>query len=700
MTAQNVEVRPSPIDQRPRQILERYATLVGTVLMETGEGLAELEIPAGEWRHWAGERKVVVAFTPEALESDSDALLLVVGSTVHERLLEAIRSRGFRNNIGLVPATKHLDGSAMLAPVPVDGAQVGATTTELSVLPIGRLLVRASIRAGPALEERLIESPLVDLSTGARIPSALADTLALAREFEVLPEGATLVSIRPIDELLPLLFEGLEAELHGELSRVGAEASRSLAEEIARLERYYNAMIRETESEGSADSAYRKQAIAAELGRRRGEEEDRFKTRVVVHPVQLLEWKMLAQRTSWSLTTTRGRQATLTATRFLAGDTTWVVTCPTCGATLTAARVCKHGHLACPICSDECALCHEFACRHHGLATCEIAAHPVCGAHRRDCEICKRGHCEVHSVRCEFADHLVCPDCATACARCGTTLCRSHALQTAQDAPNGQRWLCESCVVYCEGGANEPVGLDETERCTACERYICRNHRVTCAVDGQVLCSRHLRRSDRSGRLVCERHQASCEEEPTSILASDEVQLCATCQKPICEEHGSDCLEDRAHHCHRHLALLADAPGRKGCEKHRSVCHVDGVVYSLVGTRACPVCARSACDKHRMACVSCARQVCVRDVEKDTCLTCTRLSSVADLEDNLIQAAIVANAGEPLKAREWRMARDAGGSVVQAELGWARRLIFTVPHGDTRPQTVVRRSLMGRKRLR
>ena len=694
------EVGPPPIDHRPRQLLEKYASLIGSMLLDTDEGVAAFEVPASEWRHWGGEHRVIVAFTPEALENDPEAQLLTIGSQVHERLLSAIRGRGFRNDFGLVPALSDPIGSAPGTPIPIENAEVGAATSELSLLPIGRLLVRVSIRGGPALEERLIESPLLDLSSGARMAAAVEAALPSIRESEGIPPGTNSVSMRPMEELVPLLFESLEKSLQSELTKVSADAVRNLGEEVARLERYYAAMARETEGEGGGDPTHRKQMIAAELGRRRTEAEERFRTRIVVHPVQLQEWQILAQRTSWPLTTSSRREASLTATRYLSGDTAWSMVCSSCGGHPTSLRVCKHGHVACPNCSDMCTLCSEFACRQHGLAKCDVGSHPVCGTHRLTCDVCRRAHCEIHSTRCVFADHLVCPGCAVACARCAMVLCRSHALQTTASAPNGQRWLCESCVVYCEGGANEPVGLDEVERCTGCERYVCRTHRVMCAVDGQVLCSKHLRRSDRSGRLICERHQASCEEEPESILASDEIQRCGTCQKQICQGHGEECAEDRMRHCHSHLSPLADAPGLKGCERHASVCHVDGVAYSLAGTRVCPVCNRPTCAMHRLSCPSCARQICIRDVEEDICRTCARLIPVADLEEDLILAAVAANGGEPAKAKEWRVAQDAGGKVVQLDLGWTRRLTFTVQHGDAQPQTVVRQSLMGRKRIR
>ncbi|HEX6533586.1 MAG TPA: hypothetical protein VF041_03260 [Gemmatimonadaceae bacterium] len=51
-------------------------------------------------------------------------------------------------------------------------------------------------------------------------------------------------------------------------------------------------------------------------------------------------------------------------------------------------------------------------------------------------------------------------------------------------------------------------------------------------------------------------------------------------------------------------------------------------------------------------------------------------------------------AGDTLPTR-WRLSRDATHTVVELDLGWTRRLVFTVRHGDARAETVVRHSVLG-----
>jgi len=689
------------IDRRPHQLLEKYTSLTGALLLETAEGLLEFEVPTAEIPHWGRDRVIRIALVPEALDEDPEAELLAVGSPLFERLIAAIRTRGFRQERGVIPPTANSSPEAALLPIRVDGAVAEPAGTELTLLPVGQLLARVSIKAGPRLEERLVESTPVDLSTGAVLLPALIVSLSGSATGESSQiRNATPVNSRPAGELLPLLFARLEKQLETELTRLREEATRDLKAEVDRLERYYTAMLEEVEPDDPDSARNAKSVIRAELDRRKEEEQDRWRMRVTVHPLQLTEWQVPAQRATWLLTTPVARTASLHATRLLVGVADWKIICPTCGAEPRGVRVCREGHAACLECSDHCSVCGEGVCRSHGLANCAAAQHPVCADHVRTCPSCGSVHCTQHSRHCMAADHEVCPACGVLCGRCGKELCQTHATRTSGNAPQGARWLCTDCTVLCEGGTNEPIGLDEAVRCCSCERYICEIHRVACAIDGQPHCSRHLRRSDRSGRLVCESHRAACADEPGSVLATDEVAACATCSLLVCDRHSGTCDADGSRHCGRHLSPLADRPRARGCEQHRSTCHVDMVVFSVVGTRQCPVCGKATCEVHRTACKFCARQVCVRDVEEGRCLTCHRLEETFDPADDLVQAALVANGGEPTKAKSWRTARDATATVVELDLGWTRRLVFTLPHGELRPKTVLQHSATGTRRLR
>jgi hypothetical protein len=692
-------------DLRPRQLLEKYTSLVGALLLEHGDALLEFEVPSGERALWGAE-SVKVALTPETLDEDPDAELLALGSPLFERLVTAIRSRGVRELRGFVRPT--LDPSPDEIPLPAHLAATAAETDaiEVALLPVGRLLARVAIEAGPRLEERLVESELVDLSTG--IPVSLSAVEAEPAPGAAPPKGVREAKARPVGELLPLLFGRLESQLAEDLGRLRVEAEFALGSEVARLERYYRAIISEYEDTRDAkeSEANTRDAIAAiegELERRKDEEQHRYQVRVTVHPLQMVEWRVLAQRATWRLKSDRGHEATIAATRLLSGEPVWTLRCPGCGAEPHEVRVCRGGHAACERCSEWCAVCGAADCKSHGMSRCASGeGHFACGEHVLVCDSCGNGHCTEHSARCDEGRHHVCPVCAIACARCSAAICMKHGIRTAEGAPKGARWLCTGCATVCEGGTSEPVGVDEVVRCSTCERNVCRMHQTACAVDNLIHCSRHLRRSDASGRLVCETHRDSCAEEPGAVLATDEVFPCASCGSHVCHRHSATCNEEMAdaRHCQRHMAPLADRGGAPVCEQHRTICHVDGLTFSLQGTKPCAVCGKPACTKHRMACHWCGRFVCTRDISEGKCRTCAKLVATADPADELIQAAVSANDDSPPRAKSWRTSRDATGTVVELELGWTRKLVFAVPHGETAPSTVVQHRLGAPDKLR
>jgi hypothetical protein len=89
--------------------------------------------------------------------------------------------------------------------------------------------------------------------------------------------------------------------------------------------------------------------------------------------------------------------------------------------------------------------------------------------------------------------------------------------------------------------------MDEVAQCASCGKAVCTAHQGVCAVDEQVHCSLHLRRTDQSERLVCARHKAGCAlEAVTAVFASDEVEACPVCGKHVCVQHRGACHTDEA----------------------------------------------------------------------------------------------------------------------------------------------------------
>src|SRR5439155_1136472 len=85
---------------------------------------------------------------------------------------------------------------------------------------------------------------------------------------------------------------------------------------------------------------------------------------------------------------------------------------------------------------------------------------------------CRLQHCTAHEGVCAEDGHTACSACLAPCGSCGRVVCNRHAEQSGADAPKGSRRLCTACLKYCEGGTNEPVGVDEGAECATCAQLV------------------------------------------------------------------------------------------------------------------------------------------------------------------------------------------------------------------------------------
>jgi len=677
-------------DARIRPLLERYCRLAGVTEAALGPDHWELSLPQSERPFFRDRESLRVAFSLDALARDPDAEIAVLGSPFLTQLLEAIRARAARLSLGLLAPTATSDATGVTLTIPVRDGTAEPRAPRLGVHPVGRLVARVVLRAGAAVEEAVVESDVHDLSAGARLGDDAAGLFQDLEAGRVRPAdpsaagAAPLLPQREAGELLQLLVQNLRDKSAERVAARRAAAEGELAAELDRLDRYFQSVLQEQSDPEAV------QTVAALHERRRTEEIRRHQVHAVVHPLQLIEAAVLMQRAEWALRSARGHQATLSAQRPLAA-TTWSITCPQCGRPPAALVVCRHDHCGCEACSYRCSVCAEDFCADHGTPECRVDGQPACDEHVRECPSCRLPHCTAHEGVCAEDAHAACSACLAPCGSCGRVVCNRHAQESGADAPKGSRRLCPACVRYCEGGTNEPVGVDEVTQCASCDQSVCTAHQAVCAVDGQVHCSKHLRRTDQSRRLVCEQHRAVCVQEPAAVFAPDEVAPCGTCGKPVCAGHSAECVEDQQRHCVTHLMPLPDQDGSYACPAHRKECHVDGQALSVSGVSECPVCGKDACQRHRAACGYCGRHVCTTDLPPESlrCATCARLAAVSDLPDSVVEAARTVTDGER-KPQGWRMARDRRHLVVELALAGGQKTVFTVRHGEKVPDSIVR----------
>src|SRR5438067_7337688 len=473
---------------RIRPLLERYCKLAKVKLTPRGADLYEMKLPLSERTHFSGRATVRVALSLEALERDPDAEMAVLGSPFLAHLLEAIRTRAGRLALGMMPPP-HAAGRTphdLDLTVPLRDATARRRKSQLATHTVGRLLARVVLRAGSVVEESVIESAVIDLATGARADDQVTPQFADLEARRIKPAdvddvpAAEPVPARPPAEMLQLLLGDLREQSAGRVAERQAGAEQGVAVELERLDRYFASVLA-----GKTDPDDIR-TITALHERRRAEEMRRHQVMAIVHPLQLAQAQVLMQRVEWDILSKRGARARFAAQRPIAGTANWILACPKCGRPPKELVVCVHavltarpplrsgeggdkqGHCVCDTCATRCSVCAADFCADHGIGHCRVDEEPACEEHARECSSCRVVHCTAHEGVCAEGDHPACSACLEACGSCGRTVCNRHAEQSRADAPNGSRRLCSACLRHCEGGTNEPVGMDEVVECASC----------------------------------------------------------------------------------------------------------------------------------------------------------------------------------------------------------------------------------------
>ena len=92
--------------------------------------------------------------------------------------------------------------------------------------------------------------------------------------------------------------------------------------------------------------------------------------------------------------------------------------------------------------------------------------------------------------------------------------------------------------------------------------------------------------------------------------------------------------------------------------------------------------------------------VCVADMNAahSRCSSCATLRDIAEPSDALV-AAVASALGDRSAPKRWRAARDATHTIVELDLGWTRRAVLAVRHGDTVASFGLTHSAIGSKKM-
>jgi hypothetical protein len=159
-------------------------------------------------------------------------------------------------------------------------------------------------------------------------------------------------------------------------------------------------------------------------------------------------------------------------------------------------------------------------------------------------------------------------------------------------------------------------------------------------------------------------------------------------------------VEDGRLYCEKDALPLRNTPGKFVCRAHAAICHIDQAAYRVGDTGDCPVCAKGTCKTHLRVCSSCGRAVCLTDVSaaRGRCSTCDQLRDIADPADALVNAVALALKDGP-RPKHWRAARDATHTIVEVDLGWTRRAVVVVRHGENVASAGQLHSALGTRKL-
>lgn len=223
-------------DARIRPLLERYVAASGATLENVGDGLVELQVPAGDRSAFNKRSSMRIAFTLDALERDPEAEIAVVGSPLVEQLVTAIRSRGSRFHYGFLPPDVVPNAEAVEPGVTTSNVVLGEPQVALARHPIVSLLARIVVSAGSAVEEHLVESGCFDATTGVAVPAHVAARCNEARRAnrprrrstKLATKELPLRAAREVPELVSIVLRDLRENFEPKVQKLRAEAQAAL----------------------------------------------------------------------------------------------------------------------------------------------------------------------------------------------------------------------------------------------------------------------------------------------------------------------------------------------------------------------------------------------------------------------------------------------------------------------------------------
>jgi hypothetical protein len=217
----------------------------------------------------------------------------------------------------------------------------------------------------------------------------------------------------------------LERSIEGDAAAMRGKAAKLLEDELARIDGFYDASIKELYESRAHTPLDAERAFRAEKDRRIEEAKRKY---AFTAGSRLVNVRTILIPT----TTMRVRIANPRASKEIGLEYDAVnlevnpPSCESCGAATDAVFLCSNGHLMCDACDRGCADCDHVVCATCAPAVferCEVCAKDVCPDHAFLDEIGRKAYCGDHIHVCAICSRTVGPPYVKACGLCAQSYC-------------------------------------------------------------------------------------------------------------------------------------------------------------------------------------------------------------------------------------------------------------------------------------
>jgi len=473
-----------------RALACRALELAGATVEERPDGLLHAALPP-EWAmHFDGRTELLLGFSSSAGSTAEGLDLVLPGSYMLDRLIELVRRRG---QAARAPAVPVHSASTVLGRVPDDVRLVNCTgsvvASSAEMLPCLHATFRLRL-ISDEVEEEIIDI-VVDRFTGRRIEVASPqswDLTPVSVQDVAVPAGLSPVAAYRI------AVDAARESAGDVAAERQTEAEARLVAELQRLEQYFEAQRADLDERAKAavrrgddDAENGREETLAEFAedraRREADLRGKFRVKVVLEPVGVLDLGLPAVRTTVDLQAGETRSRHVFWSDLVAGETIPPY-CHACDRPTAEISLCAHQHICCPACTGACLRCGRDVCVSCGLEACHVCGERVCVDCSAGCGICGELVCTTHLGRPEDDPRVACSACARVCPACGRRYVQAPFVQ----CPECGGHVCAECIAECPSCGKAQCAA-HIGPCDICGHVQCVSERQACGFCGQSYCA-------------------------------------------------------------------------------------------------------------------------------------------------------------------------------------------------------------------